>query len=674
MVNSGYAVGVYSGRPSNDLILEVSRHSVSGNSTRWAWTLTARKFGVTSYLLDARRWDVLVEGDSWSGLAALDFRSTDRIVIASGVTGWKGHDSAGRLTVDFSASHSPGSIFGSASLGGSFAADQLPTLPAAPKPLPLDQISATGFRFRFSANGGGTASVWRHQISDRSDFGTTVVTGTSSGTALITGLTPGRDYWARARGENAFGLGAWSTPVKATTLLQPPDLVSWAQTPDGQMVATWADPVPATGLTGFRLQVARDAAFTQSVQNIDLAAATRSHSVAGGVGGRQYHARVATRTAAGLSAYSGARSLVLVLSAGDLDGWVRIGTKPAGLAYFTNEGIRRGSAGGRSALILETVATAAATITADATGIQRVVTGLIPGRAYRFEAAGQLTAAAVPVDQYRLRVLSEGTGDVVTLGEASTSLGYIEFVADAASVTLQILAAESVQIPAAADVVERAAFTGIKLLQLLTDYPVRLRETVYESNLANHFDLACNSVGASWYVGKDGVTRFRLPGAALPVSATFTDRPAPGALHYIDVAAAYDTRGMVNRLDVTNLGVDDDREREQNDDLVVTAADSIAAYGVRSARLETNLWDVAPYDESLGARLQELLSESAAPRLFVSSVKWNAQEDLAAANALDVGQRVLVQFNGQEQDSQIVALQHDITPRRWIVTATLRRL
>lgn len=674
MVNSGYAVGVYSGRPSNDLILEVSRHSVSGNSTRWAWTLTARKFGVTSYLLDARRWDVNVEGDAWSGLAALDFRSTDRIVIASGVTGWKGHDSAGRLTVDFSASHSPGSIFGSASLGGSFAADQLPTLPAAPKPSPLDQITATGFRFRFAANGGGTASVWRHQISDRSDFGTTVVTGTSTGTALITGLTPGRDYWARARGENAFGLGAWSTPVKATTLLQPPAFDSWAQTPDGQMVATWGDPSPATGLTGFRLQVARDAAFTQSVQNIDLPAATRAHSVPGGVGGRQYHARVATRTAAGLSAYSAARSLVLVLSAGDLDGWVRIGTKPAGLAYFTTEGIRRGTVGGRSALILETVATGAATITADATGIQRVVTGLTPGKAYRFEASGQLTAAAAPVDEYRLRVLSEDTGAVVKLGEASSSLGYIEFVADAASVTLQILAAESVQITAAADVVERAAFTGIKLLQLLTDYPVRLRETVYESNLANHFDLACNSVGASWYVGKDGVTRFRLPGAALPVSATFTDRPSEGGLHYIDVAAAYDTRGMVNRLDVTNLGVDEAREREQNDDLVVTAQDSIGVYGVRSARLETNLWDLPPYDESLGARLQELLSESAEPRLFVSSVKWNAQENLPAANALDVGQRVLVQFNGQEQDSQIVALQHDITPRRWIVTATLRRL
>ena len=101
---------------------------------------------------------------------------------------------------------------------------------------------------------------------------------------------------------------------------------------------------------------------------------------------------------------------------------------------------------------------------------------------------------------------------------------------------------------------------------------------------------------------------------------------------------------------------------------------SIDAFGVRSGRLEVNLWDRAPYDESLTDRLGTLLAEAAEPRLFVSSFRWNAQENLPAANALDVGQRITVRFNGVEQDSQIVALQHDITPRRWIITVTLRRI
>ncbi|AVR56164.1 minor tail protein [Microbacterium phage BonaeVitae] len=675
MANSGYTVGVYSGRTSNDAILNVWRHEVSGNSTRWAWSLTARKFGATSYVLDSFAGSVTVAGETWGFSHNLDFRNTSSIVLASGVTGWKGHDGAGNYNVGFSFSHGPASIFGTAAGSSSFAADQLPTVPYAPAPLGCDQITSTSFRYRFSNTGGGAATYWEFQVATRADFvGAEMFS--SGGTTTVTGRTPGASYWLRSRGGNAFGVGAWSAVSTVTLPLAAPELLSWAQTPDGAMVASWGAPAPATGLSGYRLQVARDAGFTTGVQLIDLAAGTTSYSVAGGVGGRTYHARVAARTdAAGLGDYSAARQLVLVLDAGDLDGWQRITPKPAGLAYFTAEGIRRGTIDGRSALVLETVATGAATIAADATGIQRTVAGLTAGKAYRFTAGAQLLAGTTPaIDSYRLRVVSESSAAAVTVTQLGVGLGYIEFVADAASVTLQILAAEPATVAAAADEIERVAFYGVKLLQLATDYPVRLRETVYESSLANHFDLACNSVGASWYVGKDGVTQFRLPGAALPVSATFTDEPAAGALHYVEPAVSYDTRGMVNRLDVTNYGVDETRQAEQNDELVVTSQASIDAYGVRSARLETNLYGLAPYDESLNARLAELLAGAAEPRLFVSAVRWNAQEDLAAANALDVGQRVLVRFNGTEQDSQIVALQHEITPRRWIVTATLRRL
>lgn len=674
MANSGAAAAAYPGRSHCALTLSVSRYAVSGNSTRWAWTLTATG-GSGTYWLDGMPWSVWVAGENWQGSRGLDFRNgVTSIVIASGITGWKAHNGAGNYTVGLSASHgSSSSTFGTAYLEGSFAADQLPTVPFAPDMWGADQITATGYRVRFQSTGGGEATAWQLQIATLPDF-SDAVTIASSGTSMITGRLPGGTDYMRARGTNANGIGAWSNVASVTRPLSAPELLSLAQTPDGAMVASWAAPEPATGLSGYRLQIARDAGFTTGVQLLDLDAAALQHSVAGGVGGRQYHARIAARNAAGLSVYSAARSLMLVLDAGDLDSWQRLTPTPAGLAYFTGAGIRRGSHAGSSALVLEAVATAAVEIPADATGVQRTVTGLIPGQAYRFTASAALTAAAPAVTSYRLRVVGEGSAAAVEVTVAGVDLGHIEFVADASSVTLQILAAASSSVPAAADEIERVAFYGIKLLQLVTDYPVRLRETVYESNLANHFDLACNSVGASWYVGKSGVTQFRLPGAALPVSAVFSDGPDAGALHYVEPAVSYDTRGMVNRLDVTNYGVDETRAAEQNDDLVATDAESIAAYGVRSARLETNLWDRAPYDESLNARLAALLGAASEPRLFVSSVRWNAQEDLAAANALDVGQRVVVRFNGTEQDSQIVALQHDITPRRWIVTAQLRRV
>lgn len=677
MATSGSVSAAYSGRPSNVLVLDVWRVGVSGNSSAYAWQLTAVKTGNTSYALDQFPWYVNVAGDQWSGTHSLDFRNASSIVLATGQGNWKAHDANGNLWVAISASHVNADIFGTANPSGGFSADQLPTLPNAPAPIGIDQITPTGFRYRFSANGGGTATGWQYQLATNAAFTTGVVTAGSSGTSVLTGLTPGQAYWIRSRGVNGFGNGPWSAASSATLPLDAPTFTSWTQNPNGTLAAAWTAPAPATGLSGYRLQIATDAGFTTGVQLLDLGNVTSATVTSGLVGGRTYYARVAAVTAAaGVGAYSATRSLVLVLASGDLDGWTRYGAKPAGVAYFTAEGIRRSTFNGVSALTLETLTTGAATIAADALGMQRTVTGLTVGKAYRFTAAGVITAGTAPaITSYRLRVVGQSAAVAVTVTGGGVSLGTVEFVASSTTATLQILAAAGATVAAATDQIERVSFYGIKLLQLQTDYPVRLRETVYESSLANHFDLACNSVGASWYVAKDGVTRFRLPGAALPVSATFTDEPQAGALHYIEPSVSYDTRSMVNRLDVTNYGVDPaDKSHELNDDLVVSSPGSISLYGTRSDRLETNLYGLPPYDASLNSRLSDVLYKAAEPRLNVSAVRWNAQEDLAAANALDVGQRVLVRFNGSEQDSQIVALQHEITPRRWMVTATLQRV
>ncbi|QZD99039.1 minor tail protein [Microbacterium phage Lola20] len=551
--------------------------------------------------------------------------------------------------------------------------------PAAPGTPSLSNVTTNSVRVSAGPipdDGGAGVTQWQYQAATDAGFSQGVVTSANNGPIHdVGGLTPGQRYYFRVRAYNRRGWSGWSAGAPDVFVgLPAPTLTGWAQDADGALVASWTAPAVTTGLTGYRLQVARDAGFTVGVQNIDVGNRT-SWAVAGLAGGRYYHARVAARTAGGVNAYSGSRQALLVLSSGDLDGWTRVGQLPAGMAAFTAEGIRRGTVAGRQALVLENLSTAAAQLTTGQLGLQRVVSGLKIGSAYRFRASAQLTDTAALASQYRLQVVGEGAGPVTAVSGALTALGDgIEFVADTTTATLQIMLAQGVAVPADTEAVERVAFSGIELVELVTDYPVRLRETVYESNLANHFDLACNSVGASWYVGKDGVTRFRLPGTALPVSAVFSDETDAAALHYIDVAAAYDTRGMVNRLDVTNYGVSEDRETEDNSELIVVEQSSIDAFGVRSSRLEVNLWDRAPYDESLNDRLANLLAEASEPRLFVSSFRWNAQENLPAANALDVGQRITVRFNGTEQDSQIVALQHDITPRRWIVTVTLRRL
>jgi hypothetical protein len=657
------------------LHVNVASQNYAANTSVVNWILEARgtwgSFGNYS-----TSWSVNIGGQTRSGTIG-SFNPNPYQTIASGSVTIT-HNADGNKTI-YSSGYwdSRHSNIGAGTTGGNYTLPRIPKPPAAPTPIGIDQVTSSSFRYRFSGNSNNGAAVdqWQAQLATNSSFTTGVRTVTSTGTTVFTDLPAGVTYWVRSRGHNSRGWGAWSSSLSVKVGLPAPALNSWVQNASGGLVASWSAPSATNGLTGYRLQIARDAGFTTGVVSYDVGNVL-THTVTGLAGGRIWYARVAARTAGGVNAYSGSRNVMLVLSAGDLDGWIRVGTKPANISYFTAEGLRRGTSGTSAALYLESLSTGSATLAADTYGIHKLVTGLTVGKAYRFEA--NATRIGSPrADSYRLRVLSEGSADPVTVTTSSTSLGYIEFVADASTAVLQILLAEPVTVTGAVDEVERVAFTGMRLLELATDYPVRLRETVYESDLANHFDLACNSVGASWTVGKDGVTRFVLPGTALPVTATFTDETLDSALHYVDIAAARDTRGMFNRMDVTNYGVtlNEDGERvEENDELVVSSDESIQKYGTRSVQLSTNLYSDAPYDESLDHRLTELLDENDQPQFLISQLRWNAQEDLAMAQALDVGQRLTVRRKGIEQDSQIVALTHDITPERWMVTIDLRKL
>lgn len=659
------------------LTITQDAQSYPGNYTTAGWQLKIIKGTGSGRWADGpHNWSVNIGGVGGSGsIPSYDFRNYTELVLGSGQVNL-GHNSTGYLTAYFAASFDDGNTWGQLGDGfteGHVSFARIPIPPDPPTSLGFDQVTSSSFRYLFYANadGGSTVLEWQAQIATDPGFTTGVRTISSGSPAAFTALDPGFTYYARSRGRNVQGWGAWSNVLSVVVGLPAPTLTGWVQNSAGELVATWTPPAATNGLIGYRLQIARDAGFTTTVQNLDLGDVL-THAVGGLAGGRVYYARVAARTAGGVNAYSAGRSTMLVLDAGNLDGWSRVGAKPEQISYYTAEGLRRGMVGITQALWLESISTAAVTLPADTFGIQRTVTGLTIGNAYRFEASGT-TAEAPLASQYRLNVVSEDNADPVTIA-TNTSLGYVEFVADAASVTLQILLAEPVVVPAGSDAVERVAFHGIRLLELNTDYPQRLRETVLESDLATHFDLACNSVGASWAVGKDGITRFMLPGTSLPVSAIFSDQPAAGAHSYIDIAAGHDTKALTNRLVVTNYGVDEDRDQEQNDELVVLSPASIADYGTRSQTLRTNLHSAPPYEDALNDRLAEILAARDQPELLISQVRLNAQQDLALAFALDVGQRVLIGFNGATQDSQIIAIRHDLQPTRWTVTLDVQPL
>ena len=544
------------------------------------------------------------------------------------------------------------------------------TLPAAPTALNATSETPSSFTLNWTAPSGNGITAYEIQQSNSSGF-SSPTTWTQSGTSrAMTGLAPAVTYYYRVRAQTLGGVGAWSSTFTSTPGLPAPTLGTvQTDTSSWMLDVSWSAPSITTGLTGYRVQAAAASDFSGTVHQKDVGnVLTTELNIPGG---KRYYVRVAALTAGGVNEWSTSTAVVHQLNAGNLDGWTRVGTKPANISYYTSQGIRRATVNGYQALLVESLSTASVTLNADTYGIQKVISGLTIGAAYRFEAQGAILGSPL-ADSYRLSVVSESSATPVTLGSASLSLGYIEFVADATSVTLRIMLAESVSVTGAQPEVERAGFHTIKFTKLVTDYPQRLRGTVFESTLVNHLDLASNSVGASWYVAKDGVTRFRLPGDALPVAAVFSDEVDEASVSYVDITAGYDTRTTVNRIEATNYGRNG--TVEENDELIVEDTASQAAYGVYRSTLALNLYDEAPYDDSFAERLDELLEANKTPQARVSAIRWNAQEDLELARALEVGDRITVRYRGADYDSQIVNLTHEITPTRWMVTLTLLAL
>lgn len=232
MATSGSATSAYPGRSAFNLYLYVTRSTVSGSSARWAWELRARNPNGSSqtYALDCFSWSVNVEGQAFSGCHNLDFRGGQSyLVLGSGVTGFI-NQGTGTPTINFSASHG-GSIFGVASLSGSFVADRLTTtVPGAP-PAPTLRTGLNWTQIPFqiyqpSNNGGSAVIDYQIQVAVNSTF-TNVVDQWNSGASnqVTTGRTPGTQHWIRYRARNANGYGAWS-PVSSwtTTAISAPTL------------------------------------------------------------------------------------------------------------------------------------------------------------------------------------------------------------------------------------------------------------------------------------------------------------------------------------------------------------------------------------------------------------------------------------------------------------------
>ena len=104
---------------------------------------------------------------------------------------------------------------------GSIQLPRFATVPPAPKPVGVTNVTQTSARYSFQSQGlgGGTFLRWEAQWSTSPSF--TSGNGPivpSSGTTDFNDLPPGTTVYFRSRGVNTLGNGAWSTVISATTL------------------------------------------------------------------------------------------------------------------------------------------------------------------------------------------------------------------------------------------------------------------------------------------------------------------------------------------------------------------------------------------------------------------------------------------------------------------------
>lgn len=193
--------------------------------------------------------------------------------------------------------------------------------------------------------------------------------------------------------------------------------------------------------------------------------------------------------------------------------------------------------------------------------------------------------------------------------------------------------------------------------------PWECQDVAYTSSLASHFDLACQTVGANWYVGTDNVTRFRLPADAPSSVGTFSD-DIDDPNQYDDVMVDSGTKQVVNVLKITNHGRGNDGNTF---DISSTFEDtgSIAAWGPRAASTDMCVWDADTY---LSGRADVIFDTFGDPLRDVSRVIWDGQQNPTLAAALDIQKPITVLFGGDTFDTRVVALGHDIGPSWWTIT------
>jgi hypothetical protein len=192
-----------------------------------------------------------------------------------------------------------------------------------------------------------------------------------------------------------------------------------------------------------------------------------------------------------------------------------------------------------------------------------------------------------------------------------------------------------------------------------------MANTVHETSLAEHLDIATASARGCWWVGADGVVRLCAGRPAGQPAALFTDEAStdPAAWAYVDAAAGWDTAAFVSVVELRNLGAAytaaDGSWAADDQTVSVANATLLASYGRRRGAATVNV--AAGEAESIAAALARGQGAAA----LVTRVRVDALPAMARAAALELFTPVRAQLRGELREALAAEIVHTITPRRW---------
>ncbi|MFD2840094.1 hypothetical protein ACFSYH_05865 [Populibacterium corticicola] len=309
-----------------------------------------------------------------------------------------------------------------------------------------------------------------------------------------------------------------------------------------------------------------------------------------------------------------------------------------------------------------------ATLPAQAFGVRHTLTGLVPDQPYQVAITMRLQSGLVT--EYSLRRDTTEIASIV-LAPALDGGGFqtltATFTATATSHTLTLANRASYTFPTAptqpvADLyVARLLVAGGEGGDILTD-------VVYESNLANHFALACDSGQMLWHATKDYALRFQESPRVMPYE--FSDVHTTDRYHvcYSDLDMAFDDTALVNALTISQHGrkYDADQGGWYADDYTrsFTEQTSQATYGDYATSVDTCLYTGPGYEGQLRSLASTILTAQAYPRMTPRSLTFDATEFFEASGRLDLNDQVNITRAGVTYPCIITGMQRRSTPRR----------